>query len=313
MDEHDTIPTRRILIAGGSGLIGRALTTDLAADGYEVVILSRSPAKMSGLPSGARAEGWDGETAAGWGQLADGALGIINLAGESIADGPWTKAKKERIVSSRLAPTRAVVAAVAEAEVKPAFLLQGSAVGFYGSRGDEMVDETAAAGDSFLADVSVRWEAASAPVEELGVRRCLLRTGIVLAQKDGALPKMALPFKMYVGGPLGSGTQYVPWIHLTDEVRAIRFLAESEAAQGPFNLTAPNPVTNRQLSQGIADALGRPNLLRAPRLALHMALGDMADMLLEGQRAVPAALEALGFRFRFPDLGAALADLLRKI
>jgi len=309
MTTDTTTPSRRILIAGGSGSIGRALTADLAAAGYEVVILSRSPERVTGLPTGASAAGWDGETAEGWAHLADGALGVVNLAGESIADGPWTKAKKERILESRLQPTRAVVSAIAEVETKPAFLLQGSAVGFYGDRGSEMVDETAAAGEGFLAETCVRWEAASVPVEELGVRRCLLRTGIVLAE-DGALPKMALPFKMFIGGPLGSGEQYVPWIHLADEVAAIRFLAETEAARGPFNLTAPNPVTNRELSRAIADVLHRPSLLRAPRLALHVALGEMADMLLEGQRAVPAALEALGFRFRFTDVRAAVADLL---
>ena len=311
MDDNASNPSRRILIAGGSGLIGRALTADLAASGYEVVILSRSPGEVTALPPGASAAGWDGETSAGWAHLADGALGVVNLAGESIADGPWTKAKKKRIVESRLQPTRAVVSAIAEVETKPAFLLQGSAVGFYGDRGSEVVDETAAAGEGFLPDVCVRWEAASAPVEELGVRRCLLRTGIVLAEDDGALPKMALPFKAFVGGPLGSGEQYVPWIHLADEVAAIRFLAENDQARGPFNFTAPNPVTNRELSQAIADVLNRPNLLRAPSLALHLALGEMADMLLEGQRAVPAALEALGFRFRFTDVKAAVADLLR--
>lgn len=310
MDQDSPTPPRRILIAGGSGLIGRALTADLAASGYEVVILSRSPGQVTALPPGARAAAWDGETATGWAHLADGALGVINLAGESIAGGPWTKAKKKRILESRLQPTRAVVSAMAEVETKPAFLLQGSGIDFYGGRGSEVVDETAVAGESFLSDVCVRWEAASAPVEELGVRRCLLRTGLVLAEDGGALPKMALPFKMFVGGPLGSGEQYVSWIHLADEVTAIRFLAETEAARGPFNLAAPNPVTNRELSQAIADALNRPNLLRAPRLALQVALGDMAEMLLGGQRAVPAALEALGFRFHFTDVRAAVADLL---
>lgn len=302
----DNDPAKRILITGGSGLIGRALTADLAAAGYEVVVLSRSPERVTGLPDGARAAGWDAETADGWDDLLDGALGLVHLAGEPVAGGPWTARRKRSIRESRVRSSHAVLEAVRRTQSKPRFLLQGSAVGYYGDRGAEVVVEDAPPGEGFLADVAVEWEAATAAVEELGVRRCVLRTGVVLTAEGGALPRMALPFKLFVGGPLGSGRQYVPWIHLDDEVAAIRFLAETAAASGPFNLTAPEPVTNREFSRQLAAVLGRPNLFRAPKLALHAVLGEMATVLLEGQRAVPAALEALGFRFRHRDVRSAL-------
>lgn len=300
----------RILITGGSGLIGRALTADLTAAGYQVIVLSRSPEKVQGLPAGARAAGWDGETADGWSPLADGAAGIVHLAGESVAEGRWSEEKKRRIRDSRIHSSRAVLAAVEAAAVKPRFLLQGSAVGYYGPRGDDVVDETAPAGDDFLAAVAVEWEAATAPAEALGVRRAILRTGVVLSDQGGALPKMALPFRLFAGGPVGSGEQYVPWIHIADEVAAIRFLAERDDARGPFNLTAPEPVTNAGLSRALGKALHRPSLLPAPGFALRLVFGEMADVLLTGQRALPRALTELGFSFRFPAIAPALADLL---
>jgi len=301
---------QRILITGGSGLIGRALSAELAAAGYEVVVLSRNPRRVSGLPTGTRAVGWDGETADGWGELADGALGIVHLAGESVAGGRWTESRKRRIVDSRVATSRAVVAALRQAATPPRFLLQASAVGYYGDRGDEVLDELAPSGEGFLADVCRRWEAATEPAGELGVRRALLRTGVVLAAGGGALAKMLTPFKLGVGGPLGSGRQYMPWIHLADEVAAIRFLAEHDDAVGPFNLTAPNPVTNADFAAALAGVLSRPHLLRAPAFALHLGLGEMAELLLASQRAVPAALESLGYSFHFRELRPALADLL---
>lgn len=300
----------RILITGGSGLIGRALTAELAADGYEVVVLSRRPEDVGGLPPGARAAGWDAATAAGWSDLLDGALGIVHLAGESIADGRWTEAKKRRIRDSRVRSSEAVRAACERVERKPRFLLQGSAVGYYGARGEERLTEESAPGEGFLPEVCVAWEAATEPVEAMGVRRALLRTGMVLATDGGALPKLLLPFRLGLGGPAGSGDQYVPWIHLDDEVGAIRFLAASDGARGPFNLTAPEPVTNAEMGRVIGRVLRRPSLLRAPSFALRLALGEMAQVVLDGQRAVPEALLALGYRFRFSDLELALEDLV---
>lgn len=304
----------RVIVTGGSGLIGRALVAELAGAGYEVVVLTREPRGVKGLPAGARAVGWDAQTADGWGEEADGALALVNLAGESIADGRWTADKKRRILDSRVHSTRAVVQAVSRAEVKPRVLVQGSAVGYYGGvsvgRDCPPLSEDAPPGDDFLADVVVRWEEASEPVEGLGVRRALARTGLVLDDEGGALPKMALPFKLFVGGPVAGGDQWVPWIHLADEVGALRFLIETPTASGPFNLAAPSPVTNGELSKAIASVLHRPALLPAPAFALKTLLGEMADVLLEGQRAVPTALEAAGFEFEYPRLRPALEDLL---
>jgi uncharacterized protein (TIGR01777 family) len=299
----------RVVITGGSGLIGEALARELAGAGHDVVVLTRNPAKVK-LPAGVRASQWDGKTSAGWGSLLDGDTAIVHLAGESIAAGRWTADKKRRIRDSRVGSGAAVLQAIREAAVRPKALLQGSAVGYYGPHGDEVIREDAAPGNDFLADICKEWEASTAEVESLGVRRAVLRTGVVLAREGGALPKMALPFKMMAGGPLGDGRQWFPWIHLADEVGAVRFLLEREDAHGPFNLTAPNPVTNRELTRILAQVLHRPGFLPAPGFALRLALGEMADMLLNGQRVVPSRLLDLGYTFRYPEAAAALRSLL---
>lgn len=312
----------RILITGGTGLIGRALVDSLAGEGHEVIVLTRSPGRATGLPTGARPAGWDAETPEGWGELlvtapgegVEGGTGIVHLAGESVAEGRWTEAKKRAIRDSRVGSTRAVVAAVEAAAERgaepPRWLLQASAVGYYGDRGDEVLTEASDPGDDFLAEVAKEWEAASAPVERRGVRRVLLRTGVVLDDEGGALPRMALPFKMFIGGPLGDGKQWVPWIHRRDEVGAIRFLLARDDASGPYNLTAPQPVTNRMLSETLARVLHRPCLLPVPRIMLHLAFGEMAEILLASQRVMPQRLEEAGFVFRHPTVGGALEDLL---
>jgi len=300
----------RVVITGGSGLIGSALARELGAAGQDVVVLTRDAGKAGALPAGVRAVQWDGKTAAGWGSLLDGDTVLVHLAGESIASGRWTEERKRRIRDSRVGSGKAVLQAIREAAVKPRALLQGSAVGYYGPHGDEVIREDAAPGDDFLAGVCKEWEASTAEAEALGVRRAILRTGVVLTREGGALPKMTLPFKMMVGGPLGNGRQWLPWIHLADEVGAIRFLAESAEARGPFNLTAPNPVTNRELAGILASVLHRPGFMPAPGFALHLALGEMADMLLNGQRVVPSRLQELGYRFQYPDAEPALRGLL---
>lgn len=303
----------RVLITGGTGAIGSALGRELGEAGHEVILLTRSDPRKQKLPAGNRAAQWDGRTADGWGELVNGDSAIVHLAGEPIAEGRWTEDKKRRIRDSRVQSSAAVLAAVrqaAERGAAPRALLQGSAVGYYGDCGDEVVNESHPRGDGFLADVCAEWEEATAAVEELGVRRCVLRTGIVFDREHGALPKMALPFRLFAGGRLGDGRQWVPWIHVADEVGAIRFLLEHEKAGGPFNLTAPEPVTNRELTRLLGEVLHRPGLFAAPEFALKLALGEMAEMVLEGQRAVPARLRELGYSFRFAEAGVALQDLL---
>ncbi len=300
----------RVVITGGSGLIGRALARDLGGSGHDVVLLTRDPDRVEGLPPGVRAARWDGRTAQGWVSLLDTESAIVHMAGESIAEGRWTAAKKRRIRDSRVISGQAVMDAIRQAPVKPRVLIQGSAVGYYGGRGDETVPEDTPPGRDFLAEICQEWEDSTAEAESLGVRRAVARTGIVLAREGGALPAMSLPFKLMVGGPIGDGRQWFPWIHDDDEVGALRFLLEREAARGVFNLTAPNPVTNRELTRVLARVLGRPGFLPAPGFALRIALGEIADSLLQGQRAVPSRLLELGYVFRWPDLEPALRNLL---
>ncbi|HXO20989.1 MAG TPA: TIGR01777 family oxidoreductase [Thermoanaerobaculia bacterium] len=299
----------RVLITGGSGLIGLALARELASAGHEVVILTRDPGRLPPLPANVRGVGWDGVSPAGWGELVSDSA-IVQLAGENIGAGRWTAERKRRIRDSRVLSGEAVTAAIRAADPRPRVLLQGSAVGYYGPCGDEEVGEDHPAGSDFLARVCVDWEASTAAAEGLGVRRVVLRTGVVLAREGGALPKVVLPFRLLAGGPLGSGRQWFPWIHLADEVGAIRFLLEDAEARGPFNLSAPNPVTSRELARELGRVLHRPSFLPTPAFALRLAMGEMADMVLAGQRAVPRQLLARGYPFRHPELGPALRDLL---
>ncbi|HEV7784910.1 MAG TPA: TIGR01777 family oxidoreductase [Thermoanaerobaculia bacterium] len=299
----------RVVITGGSGLIGSAVAHEMGGAGHEIVILSRDLSKVKELPPSTRAVQWDGKTGTGWASLLDGDTAIVHLAGESIAAGRWTESRKRRIRESRVESGRAVLAAIRQAKEKPKTLLQGSAVGIYGPCGDEVVTEGHAPGTDFLAGVCVDWEASTAEAETLGVRRALLRTGIVLSGDGGALPKMSLPFRLGAGGPLGGGRQWLPWIHIADEVGAIRFLLERDDARGPFNLTAPQPLTNRDFGRALGKALHRPSLAPAPAFALRLILGEMADMLLNGQRAVPQRLLEMGYAFRFPEALQALRNL----
>ncbi|MGE5619010.1 MAG: TIGR01777 family oxidoreductase [Sphingomonadaceae bacterium] len=301
----------RVIITGGTGLIGTPLAAGLAFDGVEVVVLSRDPERHPDLPRGVRAEKWDARTATGWSHLADGADAIVNLAGESLAGGPWTEERKSRILHSRLNAGRAVLQAVESAAQKPRVVVQASAIGYYGPKGDEEVTEETPPGSDFLARVCVEWEASTSPVEEMGVRRAVIRSGIVLSTRGGALPRLMMPYRLFVGGPLGSGRQWYSWIHIADEVAAIRFLLENESARGPFNLTAPNPVTNALFSRLLGRALGRPSRVRTPAFALWLLLGEMATTVLNGQRVIPRRLQSLGFAFRFPHLEAALRDLFQ--
>ena len=300
----------RVIITGGTGLIGRALAADLTARGREVIVLSRSPERATNLPADVRAERWDGRTAAGWGALADGAEAIVNLAGENLAAGRWTPARRRTIRESRLQAGQAVVDAIQAAALKPRVLIQASAVGLYGPHGNETITEATAAGSDFLAQLCVAWEASTAAVEAWGVRRAIVRTGIVLSASGGALPRLVLPFRFFAGGRLGSGRQWYPWIHQVDEVAAIRFLLDTEATTGAFNLTAPNPLTNKALAHVIGKVLGRPALAPAPTLALRLFMGDMATIVLDGQRALPARLLEAGYQFRFSSAEAALRNLL---
>jgi uncharacterized protein (TIGR01777 family) len=297
----------RVLITGGTGLIGGELSKSLTADGHQVVILTRS-SRPSPNPQTTFVR-WDAETAEGWGHLVNEVDAIVNLAGEGIADGRWSDARKKRIYTSRIAAGKAVMQALQLATTLPKVLIQSSAVGYYGPRGDEILDETSAPGADFLAQVCFDWEASTADAEAMGIRRAVIRTGIVLSNDGGAWPKIVLPFKLFAGGPMGSGRQYWPWIHIDDEIRAIRFLLENPEARGVFNLSAPTPLSNKEFAARVGSVMGRPAFFPAPAPALKLALGDMSTVLLDGQRAIPAHLQKLGFTFQYPELDAAVRQL----
>ena len=298
------------IIAGGSGLIGRALTEDLTADGHEVIVLSRRPERVRGLPAGARAVRWDGRTPAGWQEYVDRSDAIVNLTGTRIAPWPWTAARKRQILDSRVHSGAAVVQAIERAGKRPRVVVQASGVGFYGPRGDEAIDETAAPGDDFLAQVCIAWEATAEPLHALGVRRVIIRTGHVLSRTGGLLPYIALPYRLWLGGPMGTGRQGQPWIHVADHVAAVRWLMAHETASGAFNLVAPQHTTNATMSRALGQALGRPAFATVPAFVLRLIWGEAATIMLDGQHAVPARLQELGFSFRFPTAAAALGDLL---
>ncbi|MBO8142459.1 MAG: TIGR01777 family protein [Firmicutes bacterium] len=299
----------RVVIAGGTGFIGRALVRRLAAGGHHVTVLTRQdPGRASrSLPDAVAVCRWSPGTGAPL-EPVDGADAVVNLAGATIAR-RWTRAAKRLIVDSRVGATGSLIQAIRASQAPPRVLVNASAVGYYGPRGDEWVTEDDPPGSDFLATVCRRWEEAACAAEPLGVRVVLLRTGLVLG-RGGALPRLALPFRLFAGGPLGSGRQWMPWIHLDDCAALISFALQDDRIRGPINVTAPNPVPNREFARALGRALGRPAALPVPAPLLRAALGEMADMLLTGQRAVPRRAMALGFQFRFAELEPALGDVL---
>jgi uncharacterized protein (TIGR01777 family) len=294
----------RIVIAGGSGLLGRALTGRLLHDGHTVAVLTRSPRHPHDVA-------WNPtDPTTQWAEIAAAADAVINLAGESIAGRRWTSARKAALLASRLAATRALASAIRGSTPRPAVFLSGSAIGIYGPRGSEPITEETPPGNDFLASLCVAWEREAAAVASL-TRVVLLRTGVVLARQGGALPQMALPFTLFAGGRVGSGRQCVPWIHIDDWVEMARWALLTAAIDGPLNATAPQPVSNATFAHALGRAMHRPSLLPAPAFALRLALGEMADVVLTGQCVLPAKAQRLGFMFRYPDLDAALANLYR--
>jgi hypothetical protein len=301
----------RTIITGGTGFIGRALAGHLAKSGHEVIVLSRNPKSAEGLPPNVRAVSWDGRTGDGWVQLIDAESAIVNLAGANLSDKLWSDEQKQIIRQSRLDAGAAVVDAVERADAPPQVVIQSSGIGYYGPHGDELLDETAPPGDDFLAEVCVEWEASTDPVEKAGVRRCIIRQGVVLGRDATVLRRLTLPFAFFVGGPIGDGKHWLSWIHLLDEVAAISWLLANDSARGPFNVTAPEPVRYDGLARVIGKTMDRPSWIPAPAFAIRAAFGEMGSMVLEGQRAVPRQLLEMGFAFRYPDIEGALRNLLQ--
>jgi len=301
----------RVLISGGTGMIGEGLARSLLADGHQVWVLTRrtSPAH---LPPGAQPVRWDGCTTSGWQGLVAEMDAVVNLVGERLSRWPWTKELKRRLWNSRVEGGRALTMAIRNSPRQPAVLIQASGINYYGRHGQETLIETDPAGDDYLARLCRAWEDSTQPVETLGVRRAIARSAIVLDRRMGILPIMALSIRLFVGGPLGSGRQGLPWIHLDDEVGAIRFLIENEAARGAFNLTAPQPVSSADFLHSLARTLGRPFWLPVPAAALRLALGEMSALVLTGEYALPKHLTDLGYEFKYPSADAALQAIYRR-
>ncbi len=303
---------KRVIITGATGFIGKALCFRLAEEGYEVVSLTRSLKKGKELfGNKAIAARWDGKSAENWQAFVDGALAIVNLAGENIGSGRWTPQKKESILRSRLDAGRAVVEAVESVEKKPEVVIQASAIGYYGSRDDELIDENSSPGEGFLAGVAKEWELSTQKVESLDVRRVVIRSGVVLDRDGGAFLRLLKPFRFFAGGSLGSGRQWFSWIHLADELEAILFLIRREDLQGVFNLTAPESLIQKDFARILGKILKRPSRLPAPGFMLRLFLGEMAEeMLLVSQRVAPKRLLEAGFNFRYPQAELALREIL---
>jgi len=297
----------RIVIAGGTGFLGRPLAAALQSDVHEVVLLSRSggaPGTVVWNPDG---------TAGPWASIVDGAGAVINLAGESIAGRRWSAAHKRRILDSRVDATRSLAAAIGKAAAPPPIFVSGSAVGYYGPRGEDALTEEAKPGDDFLARVCVAWETEARRAQSDRTRVVCIRTGLVLEKDGGALPQMLPPFWFGAGGPVGSGRQYWAWIHRADWIAMVTWAIATPGVAGPINATAPTPETNRDFARALGRAMHRPAVMPAPAFALRLLLGEMADaLLLSGQRAVPANCQRLGFAFQYPTLDAALAAIFEK-
>jgi len=305
----------KVVVAGGSGFIGRHLVPALAAAGHDVVVLGRDAGPARPTPDVARFVTWHPGREGPWQEELDGAAALVNLCGAGIGDGRWTAARKQTLIDSRTTPSRALADACRRATRPPTVLLQASGVGYYGT-GEAAVDEESPPGADFLARLALAWEAPLVDPEQRpsGVRCVRLRFGVVLGRDGGALPQMLLPFRLLAGGRLGDGRQWLSWIHVHDVVRAIRFVMAAEAGTAEdlgavVNVTAPQPVRNAQFAAAAGAALRRPALLRMPRALLHALLGEQATLVCDGQQALPARLQRAGFEFEFPTILDALRDL----
>ena len=297
------------LVLGGSGLIGRAFAREMLAGGHRVVVLSRNPGNVH-VQSGVEVRGWDGRSSRDWLDVVESSDAVVNLIGENIGAMWWTEDRKQKILDSRLRAGKVIREAIRTASKKPEVLLQASAVGYYGPQQTAPQYEVSPSGTDFMSRLVVQWENSTQAVEVQGVRRVVVRSGLVLDSGEGILPRILLPFRLFAGGPLGSGRQGVSWIHLLDEVRAMRFLLENRQARGVYNLVSPNPVSNADFGRMAAKEIKRPYWFPTPGFVLRLVLGEMSTLVLDGQYVYPQRLLAEGFSFSYPDLPAALHSLL---
>jgi uncharacterized protein (TIGR01777 family) len=299
----------KVLISGGSGLIGSALTKYLIEKGDSVIILTRYPEKQA-ISEHLEYHFWDGKSPGEWQSAIEIADAVINLAGENIGAGRWTENQKKKIIESRTNAGKVISNAIRLANKKPEVLIQASGIGIYGTSQNEKFDEYSPLGNDYLSDVGKKWEESSRGIEDIGVRRVILRTGVVLDLNRGAFPKMYLPFRLFVGGKIGSGNQWISWIHLEDEIRIIYQAIHEQDLNGPINATSPNPVTNAEFGKTISMVANRPYWIPVPAFGLRLILGEMSTLVLDGQHVISRKLFDYGFKFNFPSLPAALTSIL---
>jgi len=303
----------RVIITGGTGLIGQALAKDLSQDGHEVIVLSRNPEKRE-VSAGIKIERWDGRSPDGWGSYVDSADAIVNLAGERLAGASpalrWTENRRQRICQSRWNAGAAVTDAVRLATTKPGVVVQASGIDYY-PVGNQIATENSPPGDDFLSHICEDyWEPSTAGVESEGIRRVIVRTGPVIGPESHVLKPLALQHKLFLGGPMGSGKQWFSWVHIADVIGSIRFLIDESSASGAYNLCAPKPLTNGEFSKTLGNVLGRPSFLPAPAFILRLIFGEMSTTILNGVRGEPRRLLDAGYPFQFPDAESALKDSL---
>jgi uncharacterized protein len=298
----------KITVLGGTGFIGKILMKNLVQEGHKVVLLSRNPLNIS--KADIEAAKWDADHIDAWIKYIDGADAIINLSGEPIGSKRWTQKQKDKIIDSRLKTTRAIVSAISKSKSKPKLLINASAVGYYGNVESGEVTELSDSGAGFLSDVCKKWETGAKEAEKYGVRVVLVRLGIVLEKDGGALKKMLLPFKLFIGGPLGSGKQWLPWVHRDDLVGSMLFILKNQNISGVVNITSPNPVRMKEFSRELGKILKRPSMFPVPAFVLKILLGEMSEMILTGQKAIPQKLIEAGYKFKFPELKSALKEIL---
>jgi uncharacterized protein (TIGR01777 family) len=299
----------RILIAGGTGMIGKPLAERLLKSGHEVSILTRDP-KKGRFSQEIDLIQWDGVNHGDWSQRMGEMEGVINLVGENIGSQRWSPNRKKRIIESRVNAGKLMSEAIAKVTILPKVFIQASAIGYFGTLGSEPLTEGSPSGNDFLADVCLRWEESSRSLESRGIRRVVIRTGVVLSKEEGALNRMLMPFKFFIGGPIGNGKQIISWIHPYDEIAAIQFLLENEQTGGIYNLTSPEPVSNASFGLSLAKTIQRPYWMPVPAFALRMTLGEMSTLVLEGQNVIPKRLTEAGFQFKYKKLEDALKNLL---
>jgi len=299
----------KVLIAGGTGFLGKHLINSLAADSHQVWVLSRDPKQTI---NGAQIVGWDGQTVGDWGKLANEMDAVVNFCGLSTSNWPWTERKKQRFHDSRVIPGRALATAIKTASHHPDVFIQISGINHYGLRGEGVANESTPSGDDYLAQLTVAWEAASKSVEDVGVRHVVCRTAVVLARDAILLWLMALPVLLFVGGRFGSGEQAMPWIHIEDQIGAIRYLMENPAASGPYNLIAPQTTSNAEFMRTLAKVLRRPFWFHVPASLMRLALGEMSVLITKGRYSKPERLFEIGYNMRYPMLEEALRDIFKK-